>query len=320
MKGNIVTLGGGSGHSQVLKALKGMPGVKITAVCPSTDSGGSTGILRREYGGSGYTGDLTKCIAALCENETLAEALMFRYEGGALAGHSVKNVLFHALEKTQGTKKALETIGKICGLGEHQVIPVSRHETELCAKLKVGNTILGETAIDEIAKNPLWNPESHAITDIYLKPSVPAGDDVLKAIESADHIIVSPGDLYSSILPVLLPHKMKESIKKSKAKITLVLNIMNKKGETDDYTPEDFIKKIESKLGRKADSIVSNSSPIPRQSFIKYSLEGKSILRAPKKPNGRKIIPMALAKSDKKGQIWSDPIGIRRALETINNQ
>lgn len=62
---DIVTIGGGTGHSQVLKGLRTLRNIRITAVCPTTDSGGSTGQLIREYGGLGYLGDLTKCIAAL---------------------------------------------------------------------------------------------------------------------------------------------------------------------------------------------------------------------------------------------------------------
>ena len=56
---NIVTIGGGGGHAQVLKGLKLLPGITITGICPSTDSGGSTrnlipglrlpGISRRPY-------------------------------------------------------------------------------------------------------------------------------------------------------------------------------------------------------------------------------------------------------------------------------
>ena len=76
----VVTIGGGGGHSQVLEALKGISGIKITGICPSTDSGGSTGVLQKEYQGSGYTGDLTKCIVSLCDDEILSKALTFRYE------------------------------------------------------------------------------------------------------------------------------------------------------------------------------------------------------------------------------------------------
>lgn len=75
----LVTIGGGGGHSQVLKALKNIPDIQITGICPSTDSGGSTGMLQKDYDGKGYTGDLTKCVLSLCDNEILAKALSYRY-------------------------------------------------------------------------------------------------------------------------------------------------------------------------------------------------------------------------------------------------
>ena len=211
---SIVTIGGGSGHAQVLKSLRHISGATVTAICPSTDSGGSTGVLRGEYGGSGYIGDLTKCVAALATDPVIASAFMYRYGPGALAGHSMKNILFHTLEMVSDLDTALTHLWHIAGIEPHRVFPVSGQSAELCARLRLGNTITGETSIDTIARNPLWNPEVHAITDIYLKPHIEASSSVLEAIRSADHIIVCPGDLYSSIIPVLLPKGMKETLKK----------------------------------------------------------------------------------------------------------
>ena len=251
---NIVTLGGASGHTQVLLALKDIPDIQITAVCPSTDSGGSTGVLQETYGSSGYLGDLTKCIVALSNNEPLAKALMYRYERGPIEGHSVKNLLFFALEKTGNLKKALSVMSDICHLNGHRVLPVTDKKTELRARLEIGNEISGETNIDNIAKNPLWNPNVHSIKNVYLVPSVSASHNVLSSIEKAEYIIISPGDLYSSIIPTLLPEGVTRSIKKSRAKIILFLNIMTKQGETDNYTASDFINTVEKYLGKKVDS------------------------------------------------------------------
>ncbi|MDQ5957799.1 MAG: hypothetical protein QG665_125, partial [Patescibacteria group bacterium] len=190
----IVTVGGGGGHSQVLKALKNISDIEVTAICPGTDSGGSTGVLQKEYDGQGYTGDLTKCVVALCPNIHLAKALSFRYENGPLHEHSVKNILFHALEKVGRPNEGLEAMWKICELGPHRVLPVSNEKAELCAALSIGNTIFGETNIDTIAKNPLWNPDVHSISDIYLKPEIVASSLAIDAIDGADYIIVCPGD------------------------------------------------------------------------------------------------------------------------------
>ncbi len=317
---NIVTIGGGSGHSQVLIALKDIPNIKITGICPNTDSGGSTGVLQKEYAGNGYTGDITKCILSLCNNDTLKQALSYRYENGPLNTHSVKNLLFHALEKTSNPNKALETMGNICGLGLHQIIPVTNEKTELCASLHIGNTIFGETNIDTIAKNPLWNPNVHSISNIYLKPKVQASLDVIKSIKEADYIIVCPGDLYSSIIPVLLPKKMKASISRSKAKVILILNIMTKKGETDNYTATDFVKKIEERLGKKSNYIFYNNSPISKKVLLKYSLEQKVELGSFKDSKDPRILHMPLATVSKSGQIYSDPKIIKKSFEKILNE
>ena len=313
----IVTIGGGSGHAQVLKALKRIKGIQITGICPSTDSGGSTGTLQREYNGGGYVGDLTKCMVALCDDDVLARALAFRHQDGSLRGHSVKNLLFHALEETGGFETALREMEKICGLGVHKILPVTNEKTELCARLTIGNTVLGETNIDTIAKNPLWNPSVHAIADIYLKPEVRASRAAVRAIEESEYVIVCPGDLYSSIVPTLLPRGIKTAIQKSKSRIILIINIMTKRGETDNYTAVDFIESIEKRLGRKADYVMCNNASIPNETLVKYSLESKAVLPPLRRADDPRAIPVPLALVTDEGQVYSDPDVMRKAIRNI---
>lgn len=315
---NVVTLGGGGGHSQTLKGLKDIPNIKITGICPSTDSGGSTGVLIREYDGNGYTGDLTKCIIALCKDDVISKALSYRYEQGPLHAHSVKNLLFHALEKVSSNEEALEVMWKICGLGDNRVIPVSNEKTELCASLRIGNTISGETNIDTIARNPLWNPKVHAISDIYLKPEVAISLLAEEAILDADHIVVCQGDLYSSIIPTLLPRGFKEAVKNSPAKITLILNIMTKQGETDNYTPDDFVQRIEKNLGKRVDHIIFNNQSIPEDVLLNYSLEQKIEFKLLKEGVDSRMIPAPLVTISETGQILSNPVALRQVLEKIS--
>ena len=314
---NVVTFGGGSGHTQVLVALKDIPDIKITAVTPSTDSGGSTGILKDNYGGSGYLGDLTKCIVALSNNKNLAKALLYRYKGGPIEGHTVRNLLFFALEKTGNLKSALSVMTDICNLGIHQVLPVTDKKTELKARLEIGNEISGETNIDNIAKNPLWNPNVHSIKNVYLAPSVSASRDVLASIEEAEYIIISPGDLYSSIIPTLLPTGIKQSIKKSGARIILFLNIMTKQGETDNYTASDFINNIEKYLNAKVDYIICNNSKIPKKVILNYSLESKVELSKFVKKSDKRVSFAPLAMVNKKGALVSNPKVIKNCLLKI---
>lgn len=319
MSGNkkIVTIGGGGGHAQVLLALRDVSNISITAICPSTDSGGSTGILQREYGGNGYIGDLTKCVVALCKDQDISRALSYRYEKGQLDGHSVKNLLFFALEKTSNLDVSLKKLWSVCGLGNHRVVPVSSEKAELCAKLDIGNNIFGETNIDTIAQNPLWNPTVHSISEIYLKPKINALPLATDAIAEADYIVICPGDLYTSIIAALLPEGVRESIGKSRAKIILILNIMTKKGETDDYTSADMVDKLEENIGRKADYIICNNSPIPEEILLKYSLENKVELGALDGSDDPRIkyAPLVMVGDDER--VYSDPKIIRETVLEI---
>jgi uncharacterized cofD-like protein len=316
---NIVTIGGGSGHAQVLKALKVLPDIAVIAICPSTDSGGSTGTLIRDYGCLGYLGDLTKCIAALCPDEKLARALTWRFKGGCLHGHSLKNLLLLGLSQTSGIshEEALALMYRMCDIAPHRVIPVSFERTELCAKLKFGGKVVGETHIDNLAASPLWSPDLHAITSIHLRPSIRASTQATDAIEAADHCIICPGDLYSSITPVLLPSGMKRALRRTKACITIVLNIMTKRGETDGYCAEDFIREIESKMGKPCDVILYNDAPIPKRSIALYRLERKIRLSSKKLKADPRLVRISGVKVDADGRVYHDSRALRAVLEKM---
>lgn len=310
----IVTIGGGSGHAQILKGLRGMRDIAITAVCPTTDSGGSTGRLAQEYGSSGYIGDLTKCIAALSPDRSLARTLMYRFSGGVLNGHSLKNILLLALERTLGAADALAALHRIARIDPHRVVPVATVSAELRAHLKFGTEVRGETNIDLLAHNPLWHPDAHAITDLFLKPRICASSLVTSSVRNADAIVICPGDLYSSILPVLLPEGMKAAITRSSGRIVLVLNIMTKLGETQGYRAEDFITRIEERLGRPCDVILANTGDIPRKSRLMYAVERKVKLASVTLRRDRRVRQLPLVKVAAGGEIVHDERVIARAL------
>lgn len=310
----VVTIGGGSGHAQILKGLRRLSGVTITAICPSTDSGGSTGQLMRDYGSKGYLGDVTKCIAALCPNRRMSRTLSYRFIGGDLDGHSLKNIILLGLEKTHRAEAALEAMHQMMGIERHRVTPVSLESAELRARFKYGKEIGGETNIDLIAQNPLWHPETHEITRILLKPRVTIAPMAATAVQEADWLVICPGDLYSSILPVLLPDGMRRAIKASSARIAIILNIMTKKGETQGYRAEDFITSIEKYLGRKCDVVIANNAPVPRSSRLAYALERKVQLSPTTLRRDRRVRGLPLVKVSINGEIFHDERAVTRAL------
>ncbi|MFA6341205.1 MAG: 2-phospho-L-lactate transferase CofD family protein, partial [Candidatus Paceibacterota bacterium] len=82
------------------------------------------------------------------------------------------------------------------------------------------------------------------------------------------------GDLYTSILPNLLVEGFGEAIKKSKAEIVYILNIMTKWGETNGLKASDFARILLSYLKRdKLDYIICNSAKLKGDIIKKYESE-----------------------------------------------
>ncbi len=316
---NIVTIGGGGGHAQVLKGLKLLSKITITGICPSTDSGGSTGILSRDYGCPGYLGDLTKCIAALCPNEKLARALLRRFESGCLHGHSLKNILLLGLTQANGVPfdESLALMYRMCEILPHRIIPVSHDRAELCARLSFGGEIRGETNIDNLAKNPLWSADVHAIKGVHLRPKIRISKQAVAAIRGADYCIVCPGDLYSSIVPTLLPGGVQQAFKGSHAKIIVVLNIMTKQGETDGYRAEDFVREIEARIGKPCDIILYNTASIPRESLLRYRMERKIKLSSQKLKSDPRVVKVPLIGITKEGYLYHDPLALAKTFAKV---
>src|SRR5687767_7575547 len=98
----IVTVGGGTGHYTLLTGLRALD-VEITAIVTMMDSGGSSGRLRDEYGLL-PPGDFTRCLVALSLHpEAVKELLGHRFRGGSLAGHTVRNLIFTAVQEITGS-------------------------------------------------------------------------------------------------------------------------------------------------------------------------------------------------------------------------
>ncbi len=98
---NIVVVGGGNGSSTALRGLKSFD-TNLTAIVTMFDTGGSTGILREEFGYPSL-GDIRQCLVALSPKDNkqvavLNNALDFRFDiGSSLKGHSVGNLVIAAL-------------------------------------------------------------------------------------------------------------------------------------------------------------------------------------------------------------------------------
>ena len=286
----VVIIGGGTGVFTVLSGLKYYP-YHLSAIVSMADDGGSTGVLREEFGIL-PPGDIRRVLVALSssDNKIVSELFNYRFrEGTLLKGHSLGNLLLTALERITGSfDQAVKEAVRILNV-KGEVIPVTLTNTRLCAELENGKIIVGETNIDIPKHNGTLR-----IKRLFLKPPVAANDDAKRAIADADVLILGPGDLYTSILPNLLAEGMIVSIQKAPAKVIYVVNIMTKFGETSGFVASDFVQAMEGYLGKNViDYSIVNIERPKGKVLERYKKERDEFVRFDKKflqSNGMKVI------------------------------
>ncbi len=279
----VVTIGGGSGQYILLSALRDFTDLDISAIVSMADSGGSTGRLRDELGVL-PPGDILKCLVALSKKRNrYRELLMKRFtdpQNQKLIGHSVGNMLLTFLsEYIDDFPAATIAFGKLLE-SQGKVLPVTINKINLIATLADGKKIVGETNIDISQESNRARIVDLALSSVDHQ-KIQAYPPALEAIEEADEIIIGPGDIYTSILPNLIIPQMKQAIGRSRAKLIYVVNLMTKKGETDGFSGDDFVKLIEQYLDRKINIIIANSAKPDKRILKPYQLEGAELVSLP---------------------------------------
>ena len=268
----IVIIGGGSGSSAALRGLKSHD-TDLTSIVTMFDSGGSTGILREEFGYPPL-GDIRQCLVALSpsENEQIAalnSALDFRFDSSSsLQGHSVGNLVLAALTTVyNGVQGAIDELSSMMQL-KGQVVPVTLDEAQLCARLVDGVVVRTESAID------LRGANGPGIDEVFLDADVKANPRALEAINNADAILLGPGDLYTSVIPNLLVEEISDAIRDTDAPVIYACNLMTKLGETAGYGASMFASEVVRYIGgRKLDYLLVNSAKFSAEVLKVYAKE-----------------------------------------------
>lgn len=280
-KKKIVVIGGGTGVFMLLTGLKNYF-ENLTAIVTMADDGGSTGMLREDFGIL-PPGDVRRALVALArsDNQMLSELFNYRFvEGTGLAGHSFGNLMLTALERlTSSFERSIAEASKILNV-QGQVVPITLDQAGLCAKLENGQIIKGETNID----TPKHDGRVR-IKEIWLEPQTKINPTARRAILEADAIIIGPGDLYTSLLPNVLVRGAKDALRRAKGKIIYMVNVMTKFGETNHFSASDFVRVMENHLGRNViDYAVVNDQKPSLARLKMYSLEKAEWVRV---DNGR---------------------------------
>lgn len=254
----IVAIGGGHGLSTLLRGLKSHTS-NLTAVVTVADDGGSSGRLRESHGIL-PPGDIRNCLAALSNDETLlAQLFQYRFSGSPeLEGHSFGNLFIAALADITGSfEDAVAESGHVLSVNG-RVLPSTLHDVKLVASMELPHS-LNEVRVEGESKIPTM---AGRVNRVWLEPDdASAFPPVIKAILSADVIVVGPGSLYTSLLPNLLVHDLLDSMRASRAMKIYVCNVATQSGETDFFTCYDHVRALENHVGEDLfDLILCNDS------------------------------------------------------------
>jgi len=262
----IVSLGGGTGLSNLLGGLKRYT-ANLTGVVAVTDDGGSTGRLRQSFNVPAV-GDLTDCLAALSEVERMPDLMKFRFKrGGELSGHTFGNLFLVSLfELTGDFAEAVRMADRVLAI-TGAVYPSTPHPARLVAELEDKTRISGESSIRETPGR---------IQRVWLEPEdPPVMPEVIRALERARLIVLGPGSLFTSVIPSFLPPELRRAIRQSEAVLVYIVNIMTEVGETDGMTAYDHYRAVSEHLGRRPDLVVAHTAPLDPAALDRYAAEGQ---------------------------------------------
>ena len=257
----VVIFGGGTGISNILSGLKLFP-VDVTAVIAVSDDGSSTGILKEELD-IPAVGDLGKVLLAMANvDEDFVRLLSYRFsKDGTLHNHPVRNIMLAALIDLKGdlseASKYMSSLLRVKGT----VLPLSEEKVELIGHGRRGKYV-GEVSVSQNIKDIDYLTYDHPIK---------VCSEVISKIAEADMIILSPGSLYTSIIPHLIAPAVLDALGKTKAPIMYISNLVTQPGETDGYSVSDHIKVINRYLGgRKVDLVLANTGNVDKDISERY--------------------------------------------------
>jgi len=273
-KTNIVVLGGGTGSFTVLSALRDQ-NVNLTSIVSMADDGSSTGILRDELGVL-PPGDVRQCLVALADAPVMRDLFDYRFDEGSLSGHSFGNLFLSALEKTSGSfANAVENASEILRI-KGRVLPATLDDVRLVMRwADTSLELKGERVID--AEHFKLDPRK---AELDLAPRAAVNPEAREAILAADVVVLSPGDLYTSLGAILAIDGIDEALRTTKARIIYVCNLVTKHGQTDGFSVEDHLGEIERFIGGQVvDTVLYNTGKPPEEVLRRYDAEHAYLVR-----------------------------------------
>jgi uncharacterized cofD-like protein len=267
----IVSIGGGTGLSTLLRGLKKFK-ARLAVIVTVTDDGGSSGRLREELNVL-PPGDIRNCMIALSEDEHLMSRLFrFRFvSDGELHDHSFGNLFLTAMAGITGDfAEAVHLTSEVLAI-KGVIYPSTNSNVRLRAELDDGTWAEGETRI---------TASHQQIRRVQLDPpdALPL-PDALESIRAADLITIGPGSLYTSLIPNMLVSQVISAVRASRATKVYIQNIMTQPGETDRYSAADHVEALAKHCNGILfpNILLNNAMPSP-EILKKYSAENATLV------------------------------------------
>lgn len=251
----------------LLRGLKDRVG-DLTAVVTVADDGGSSGRLRQELGVA-PPGDVRNCLVALAGRRRLTEVFNYRFEGeGDLSDHSVGNIIIAALADMSGSFcEGVDQAARFLRI-KGSVYPAATESLTLVVRHADGTLTRGESVVREVGK---------AVSKVEIDPpDAVAPPAVISAIEAADVIVLSPGSLFTSVIPALLGGGVRETLARFPGPVIYTANAMTQPGETAGFTVSDHLLALEHHIGPVVTDVLVHTGDLAESVISCYDAEGAS--------------------------------------------
>jgi uncharacterized cofD-like protein len=131
-----------------------------------------------------------------------------------------------------------------------------------------GTVTRGESVVREVGK---------AVSRVEVEPSgANAPPGVISAIEAADVVVMSPGSLFTSLIPALLGGGVREALASFPGPVVYAANAMTQPGETTGFTVSDHLRALERHAGPVVTDVLVHSGELPEGLIARYRVEGAS--------------------------------------------
>ncbi|HQV69574.1 MAG TPA: YvcK family protein [Thermoflexales bacterium] len=326
---SAVSIGGGCGAVQVLLGLRKHT-ANLTGIIAVTDTGRSTGKVR-SLANIPAPGDVRNALGTLAGDDTtfakLIQHRMLVPKSEQLNGVAFGNLMLAALTQMSGDfGEAVNAMRQMLGV-DIRILPVTTHNTHICAELVDGTMIAEELNVRALGKPDI---KRVFIQDRMARAYAPCVDALL----GADLITIGPGSLFTTVLACLAFDEVSQAIQKSPAKTVYVCNNTTQPGQTDGFTLADHVDQVKTYLNGRLDYVLLNTRAPSDALRMAYQRDGVEVLLPTDdevkriEKMGPKVIVRDLAQLtegkrdlfDKQDSIRHDPDTLGAALMEILNE